>query len=94
MLIEAFLQVESQPALLPKRSKSGLWRNSRGSCSLQPTMHRIPCNSFDSSDGGLIQALDTENRKFFSAKVARRIGDDSTVCRAVVPNVFLQIWHR
>src|SRR5262249_41161523 len=33
-----------------------------GGCSPQPTMHRIPCNSLDSRDGGLIQALGTESR--------------------------------
>jgi hypothetical protein len=29
-------------------------------CSFQPTMDRIPGNSLDPSDGGLIQTLDTE----------------------------------
>jgi hypothetical protein len=29
-------------------------------CSFQPAMHRIPGNALDSSDGRLIQALDTE----------------------------------
>ena len=33
-------------------------------CSFQPAMDRIPGDSFDSSDGRLIQALDTEGGDF------------------------------
>ena len=33
-------------------------------CPLQPAMYRIPCDSLDSSDGGLVQTFDTEGGDF------------------------------
>ena len=35
-----------------------------GGYSLQPAMHRIPRDLFDSSNGGLVQTLDTEGGNF------------------------------
>jgi hypothetical protein len=35
-----------------------------GACLLQPAMNRIPGNSFDSSDGGLVEAFHAESGHF------------------------------
>ena len=39
-----------------------------GGCSFQPTMNRIPGDSLDSSDGGLVQAFDTERGDFIKGR--------------------------
>jgi len=39
-------------------------------CSFQPTMHRIPGDSFGSSNSELVQTLDTEERDFIKSSAA------------------------
>src|SRR5262249_47137686 len=36
-------------------------------CSFQPAMNRIPGDSFDSSDGGLVEAFHAESRHFIKS---------------------------
>jgi hypothetical protein len=41
-----------------------------GACLLQPAMHRVPGNSFDSSDRRLVQAFDTQSSNFIQRGAA------------------------